>query len=96
VIEEPLRDWVCLVRECLSRTGGGLIFNSRETAINVSKFHESSTLVSVNNILKCSLRTTGEGGDFEVMWLFAIRGVGAMEGGAFPKGHVGLNCGMKT
>jgi hypothetical protein len=56
VIEEALRDRVCLVGEGLS-CAWGTIFDSSETAINVSESYGNATLVGVDDILECCLGT---------------------------------------
>jgi hypothetical protein len=72
VIEEALWDGVCYVREGLSGCGGAL-FDSSETAINVSESYGNTTLVGIDDILECSLRAAREGGDLEVMRQFTLR-----------------------
>jgi hypothetical protein len=54
VIEEALGDGVCYVGEGLSGCWGTL-FDSSETAVNVSESYGNATLVGVDDILECGL-----------------------------------------
>jgi hypothetical protein len=54
VIEEALGDGVCYVGEGLSCCWGAL-FDSSQTAINVSESYGNTTLVGIDDILECCL-----------------------------------------
>jgi hypothetical protein len=66
VIQETLRYRHTFVGEGLP-TGWRTIFDSRETAINISKSQGNATFVSIDDILQCCLRTTRKGRDLEVI-----------------------------